>query len=166
MDRADELEALAERVEALTRPDREVDAEVALAFGYVRDEFCCTNINGSSERGLLWFPPYFTADDKAGAISEYRSSVAANFWPESDPPAFTASLDAAMSLVPEGWLPAVQAFARGNECKPAYHRGTLRRWTRNEQGDVSFEKLHGIATTPALALVAAALRALAAERGK
>lgn len=59
----------------------------------------------------------------------------------------TASLDAAMQLVPEGWWPSMMIQRRGNE--GIWY--ALRNW---EAAKVSAK-----AATPALALTAAALRA-------
>ena len=60
---------------------------------------------------------------------------------------YTASLDAALTLVPEGYFPTID-FANS------------RCWIRDRQGfDVLHGPAYGFAATPALALCAAALRA-------
>ena len=82
---ADELRALAERVQALDGPDREVDARICAAVnteGYVRPQLHVTTGD--------WF---CMLDAAAGRPLDFIA-----------PPAFTASLDAAMTLVPDGWL--------------------------------------------------------------
>jgi hypothetical protein len=70
---------------------------------------------------------------------------------------YTASLDAAMTLVPEGW--------GVNLNTPGDFHGTpqvrLKHPERNPYGDG--EPMRGSAATPALALCAAALRARAAQ---
>lgn len=98
-----DLDALADRVIRLSGPCEESDALIAIAAGWVYHSFRCTNINGSSEVGSLWFPPTFSEEDRLESISEYRQQVANNYWVESLPPAFTGSIDAAMTLMPEGW---------------------------------------------------------------
>jgi hypothetical protein len=67
----------------------------------------------------------------------------------------TASLDAAISLVPEGWT--YQAY-QGPSGQP--HKWTLRTIA---DGDAYYTEREGKAATPALALCAAALRARGAS---
>jgi hypothetical protein len=100
---------LAERCEAATGPDRELDAEIAQVVGAQPVMICDT-----------------------GNVLIYQS--------------FTASLDAAMTLVPEGrrWL--LQTLMTGKYRAEAD-------WNGSGQG-----------STPALALCAAALRAIAARK--
>jgi hypothetical protein len=69
-------------------------------------------------------------------------------------PAFTTSLDAAMSLVPEGW------HMRINGVNNSWHVSLNPTW----HGAPPI-RANGFAATPALALTAAALLALAAEGG-
>src|SRR5690606_489525 len=67
---------LIERIEAATRPDRELDAEIAVAKGWRK----LPEAN--------WFtPPNLT-------VLHHKSDL----------PDFTASIDAALTLVPEGWF--------------------------------------------------------------
>jgi len=65
------------------------------------------------------------------------------------PPAYTSSLDAAMALVPEGWLWQVELI--GHQTKGRI--GAAMVWLKHRQVK------HGKAATPALALCATALRA-------
>ena len=127
MSRKDELLALAERVEGLTGPDRGVDAAIAVAmFGGTT----------AIPLGCYW----------TGGEYYHATSAAA----------YTASLDAAMSLVPEGW-----AYATGNGHQGAWawcQPDDSRTWVAPE--DLSK------AATPALALTAAALRAIAKIEGE
>jgi hypothetical protein len=68
------------------------------------------------------------------------------------PPFFTASLDAAMTLVPEGWAATTVRFSIGT--------GKAILW--RDSWEETHRAIDGIsADTPALALTAAALRALA-----
>jgi hypothetical protein len=79
-------------------------------------------------------------------------------------PAYTASLDAAMSLVPEGWRwmtghrehPHARAYVENGE--PSFVGVGTRRNPARQWFEVT-------ASTPALALTAACLRAHAAQRG-
>lgn len=98
------LIALAERCEAATGPDRELDKRIFL---------------------------------HAGDFSEALREM---------PPAYTASLDAAMTLVPKGWYWRTdQGRNAGGACFKAD----------------SHEQIFTLADAPALALCAAALRARA-----
>lgn len=121
-----DLIALAARVEQAQGPDRELDAEIARAIGWKE-----------SLSGRWWKPP--GGDD----------------WNFVLPP-FTASLDAALTLVPEGWIFAVHSGDdRGPPvayCVPNMGRLPWPHWV----DDIN-------AATPALALTAAALRARAED---
>jgi hypothetical protein len=79
------LIALAERCEQAARPDRELDADIALAIGY-------THERRGTERARWWRTP-------SGQQLAYEGY-------KNHPPFFTGSLDAAIALVPEGheWL--------------------------------------------------------------
>ncbi len=137
---------LAARVEALTGPCRETDAEIALAVGYAK-------------RGAWFRAPDADPDiDVLGCGS----------W--ADAPAFTASLDAAMTLVPEGWWVAGINFNPidfRSERDSEWHAeiaGPIT-WAVIEHGtpeEPVYDCHGGNASTPALALTAAALRARAA----
>jgi len=120
-----ELLALASRVEAASRPDRELDALVNAA--------CCI--------GTIPCEQYPT-------IEAWASSALRHNW---NFPRYTASLDAAMTLVPEG------DWAEGSLSSP----GQL-----EIHGPCTFDPIgKGWAATPALALTAACLRARAATMG-
>jgi hypothetical protein len=124
------LLALAERCEQAAGPDRELDAEIALAIGYTREK-------KGRQRIAWWRNP-------KGQQLGYDG------W-HNFPPSFTASLDAAVTLVPEGWgyeLRQGNSGARRALCRMWDGRGI---WTRGT-----------VAATPALALCAAALLAPAA----
>jgi hypothetical protein len=131
-----DLLALAERVEAASGPDRELD--VAIWRGIT------PNHEALRKR---WAGSWTHADVQA------RKEAACEL---KNAPDFTASLDAAMTLVPEGWCWAVR-----NGLSTAYA----------EMADEPFietahEKATGVdscARSPALALTAAALRARAAS---
>lgn len=116
------LLTLAERCEQAAGPDREFDVAIARALGWkplYRDDYS------------KWWPPAAVEDSRARKRSILHH-------PTQPLPAFTASLDAAVTLVPEGcgWM------VMKNVAKVA-------RWPKR-------------GATPALALCAAALRARAA----
>ncbi len=118
-----ELLALAERVEKAAGADRELDAEIARTLLPHNAEYITRSRDGWSYRifaGVGW-------DDE---------------WIETR--RYTASLDAAASLVPAGWA-----------------------WCVHDVGVASAMRAPTIVkaqgATPALALTAAALRAMAAE---
>lgn len=118
----DKIAALAGRVMALTWPCRKTDGDIITMIA-----------------GYGWWT---VTDDEGFARSRTDSEL----------PRFTASLDAAMTLVPEGWSVLMAFGPKGAVC------------------DVSPEGLggngtwpaHARAATPALALTAAALLARAA----
>ena len=129
------LLALASRVEAATGADRELDAAIAVA---VSDDVGAWVVEPSPSSLFSHQPGWFCTSDN-------RSHKA---------PAYTASLDAAMSLVPS------EAYWRlghdGDGADPAEYKA-----------DVIVPKLGGvdargraIAATPPLALTAAACRAI------
>lgn len=130
------LLALAERVEAATRGSDELDAHIRCAlFGkpnnfvkqsHINGAWCVWRIDGAG-REVAWDGNGLTQLQRLGA--------------------FTASLDAAMSLVPSGYEWSVN-------------------WCGNSVANVSeigvdYPVHCGGATTPALALTAACLRARA-----
>ena len=132
MTKPSELDALIARVEAAEGPDRELDAEIALVSGQWR----CT------ENGTMWRP--IPDDGPKRGWSGYF-------------PAYTGSLDAAASLVPEGWfwrcgkttLYSGWAFVHRthpDHCDRCDEHSAKKEWRMGEW-------------TPALALTAAALRA-------
>jgi hypothetical protein len=130
-----ELKALAERVMALTGPCRETDALIWCALnteGYNRPQMHFTTGD--------WF---CVLDAKAGRPLDFQS-----------PDSFTASLDAAMTLVPDGWLTR-EVWQD--------HDGAEWHWTIYPAFNYSRETVKWAqAGSAALALTAAALLARAA----
>lgn len=132
---ADRVEALAgrDRVEALAGPDRVIDELALLASGWTLER-----AKDLGERAT-WIDP-------SGKRTVHRQG---DGWFRP-----TASLDAAMTLVPEGafWSLCMKGEATGYSacCQERGDGGLL--WTD--------------AATPALALTAAALRAIAAQGGE
>ena len=135
----DELNKIADRVKSLTGPDREVDllihayltrkkwrwAEFGGAFGKITD-------------------PQIAVEVKPWEGTEHEPKF---YWDRPDVelvPAFTASLDAAMLLVPEGKSWTLQSSGGPGPMAFVDYCGRFR-----------------VGATPALALTAACLRALA-----
>ena len=127
------LLALAERCEQAAGPDRELDAEIAWMLT-AQDR---KRLGPPDLRREIWHAGLPTP---AWVLFENVSSFH---------PAYTASLDAAVTLVPEGWT-----WGR-------FHSGTVECMTLNgPDNSILVERGEGIST--ALALCAAALRARAA----
>jgi len=118
-------DSLISRLEQAEAGSRELDAEVFKAIGAPLP----SNFGGRKlefvECGGFWLMP-------VGNGHRVRYT----------PPAYTTSLDAAMSLIPEGW----------NYCITP-RNGV---WVRQSE---HFPTIHGSAATPALALCIAALKA-------
>jgi hypothetical protein len=146
---AQELLKLAERVEALTRPDRETDALIRCALfaadgAYVEQSkingaWCVLEV-GYNGKVRSWEPKGLSQEQRIGS--------------------FTASLDAALSLVPKGWAFTVARWWCDGDDKPLFYAdcADLVKIQADEDGEI----MEGRALTPALALTAAALRAMAA----
>ena len=144
MTKRNELLALAERAEKATGPDRELDAAIAVAVrwrweGWEEGDLCIESR-----------PLAFVIE----AVHNRRSSIWANV------PTYTASVDAALMLVPEGW--AIERLTmwpgKGSSCNLfGTHEGPNgERWHNRSDGRVESE-----AATPALALIASICRATA-----
>lgn len=131
---SEDLMKLAERVEAATGPDRELDAMIAVAVAFV-----AVGSNPPSARAL---------HKDHGGNNSYEDI--GKHWPRL--PAYTASLDTAITLVPDidEWRPLLDATDSGEsnfyaELFPGDDRPTAK----------------GHAQSLPLALCAAALRARA-----
>ena len=127
---------LSERVEALEGPDREVDASI-LAF----DPNFTANLNEE-----LGFVQYWT---------KHKTWLAAG-----QAPNYTASLDAAMSLVPEGCLMTARTIWHDADLptEKAVGYAGVDKYFRDEKGLMWKENFLSLGATPALALCAAALK--------
>ena len=114
------LDELAARCEAATGPDREIDAAIARCF--------CHDVE--SDDGEFWWGPYDATPERV--------------------PDFTASLDAAMTLVPEGCYTKQGTYPARSKQRPwaQVYDATMPNFSYNEC----------TSATPALALCAAALR--------
>lgn len=136
MSERETLLALAARCEAATGADRELDAEIARAAGWVYENF------------EHWWSPQIVAaarKSKRGKWFHGRERLL---------PSFTASLDAAMMLACDEW-DSMDLFRDAGEwfcvVKAQGKGGVYRELARVHHA------------TPALALCAAAMRARAAE---
>lgn len=132
-----DLLALAERVEAATGPDRELDAVIQRALG-----------SGSTEHWFADFLGNWVTDDHA--------------------PAYTASIDAAMTLGGSGCYLAFDVHFMSEENVLRYRGYSFRPdWAKWNPHDTEWLNRDGsenpLCATPALALTAAALRARAAS---
>ena len=123
------LAELAERCEAATGPDRELDCAIAVA------------LNRTDEGGSGFHRVF--ADDSV--FEQVRAQL------------FTASLDAAMTLVPKDWRRSnlYEAEPQNKSSRGWLEYATLQRRTGGSH-------VMGTGAIPALALTAAALRARAA----
>lgn len=149
-----DLLKLAERVEAATGADRELDRECHLAADY-----------------RLELPSQPARYPDVGRW--VRPDGIATGWldvPSHEyPPHYTASLDSAMALVPEGLRLMLSAW---DDEKHLRARGPWQAVLSKPGADASFDLMRGYrcehAATPALALTAAALKARASlqEEGK
>jgi hypothetical protein len=149
MTRRDELLALAARVEAAQGADAELDASVARAAGWIALD------------ARMWWRAEHVAECRRLKVSKWKYATV-------HLPTFTASLDGAASLVPKGWrvntadwsIPGTFTWMLKGPCLkrvPNEDGG----WDAGSDWYVSGRSL----ATPALALTAAALRALAEEAG-
>jgi hypothetical protein len=145
----DELLQLAERVERAEGPDRELDCRIWLFVG--------ERLGGDSEQAFRRSEPIKPGIVVAGrwmgsALEKYPEDVrgVARNW---NVPTFTASLDAAMSLVPEGWT-GLELLAPVDDAVlwSAYFHGPFGCWD-------------GFGATRELAIVSASLKALASQIG-
>jgi hypothetical protein len=132
----EELTKLAERVEALTGADREVDKIIDGALGWAKTP------NPTNAGGLI--------DMMNGPDGRTIRRTT---------PAFTASLDAAMSLVPDGCLFMARTLWDGDKTAGS---AVVFHYAPTETQGLRYDgQSDAIAATPALALTAAALRARA-----
>lgn len=163
-------EKLSERVERLEGPDREIDAEIMFDL-YAKP--CGVSKKDGGPRGYLWpednpswsFGIRFPDRNRGWFAEQRRAGDGERLLIERDGalvlmndlrvPPLTASLDAAMSLVPEGWAHGYRWNAK--------HR-TARGWCEfipeppfAPEELLTFESRK--CATPAIALCAAALKA-------
>lgn len=148
---------LADRVEKASGPDRDVDLAIHLALfpkGEIADLMRYPR-GFDGREGYAW--------DIQGACVLFEKRTADGRCPHNGGiplPPFTASLDAAMTLVPEGYAADTQQHYRTKDYPSEY---LDRAWARLESFDGQFSSGGVIAVTLPLALAAAALRARAQQ---
>jgi hypothetical protein len=141
--REEGLLALAERVEALTHADKAVNRAVARAVGWGYQ-----TPSEAKRKNPAWFHPDDCRDGKPVIDSLHGTDM----WRE--PLNYLGSLDAAVKLVPEGAAWEIHRTIGGQFWADVSVSLGDAWWS--DQGCT-------VAATPALALTAAALRALAAS---
>lgn len=138
-----DLLALAAKVEAATGPDRELDAAIAIALREPPEyapwaikfaDWRVVTVQGFT-RAEVW--------DGDNMIGHWHSFHAR-----------TASLDAAKTVVPEGWDWSASSYGEDGASAEV--------WVHGWQDDTRINSF--LATTPSLCLIVAALRARAAIR--
>jgi hypothetical protein len=142
------LQELAERCEAADEPERLLDADICvIVLGYV--EVPC-KVKGWRD--------FDTPDGYRATFRDEGPNWEPGWgWkPHFEIAPYTASLDAAMTLVPEE---LDFACGRGIDVETGPNRAACYAWVGEGEGDLMF------ASTPALALCAAALRARAKLHG-
>lgn len=146
----EELKALAETVQKLTGPDREVDWRIADALGEVPDHV----IQGPMGTPYGWF----RREDQWSLTRTKESDVYAGVESWSPKPR-TADINAAMSLVPEGysWTLGQNVHHKHWLCSINYV---------NDEGEPTCLADSASRATPALTLTAAALLARAEQMGE
>jgi hypothetical protein len=148
---------LAERCEKATGPDRELDVKIGYSVGVLTKYTdpmppygALVGVEYAGEQHPLfapWWPNRRDDRDDLACIAEMTGL-----------PAYTASLDAAMTLVPEGISFEVRRSGTGD-------KGQAMLWDpMRAPGDLQW-RVTGCAS-PALALCAAALRARATKESK
>jgi hypothetical protein len=134
------LLGLADRCEQATGPDRELDCEIWADANDLKLEWQGNCLVAGIEGVIGWIDP----GEHSRNFSTNRSATG-----PAAIPAYTASLDAAMTLVPEGYN------GRLGWCKGAGYAELFNVAAGEGKGETH------AAATPALALCAAALRARA-----
>ncbi len=137
-----EWEALIQRIEAAEGPDRELDADIHLALHP-------EHLVAPWQRGVpAWQSHIFFHAAKQWTIEARR---------------YTDSLDAAVSLVPEGHVWTLATWWCDDDRWPPYYADCASGRIKNGEEVFVHE---GRAATPALALTAAAMRARMALEGE
>lgn len=157
------LEALAERCEAASGADRELDhavrAEVFGDAGYCGDEGWLCGACSAPAHELAQEPgcgcPMGLSDERTSYPNDWRDDERLL--------KFSTSLDAAMSLVPAAVMNLIDLQLSWEPSEPAVHPACAVTWYPPHKSGPDWHALTVSAATPALALTAAALRALASQ---
>lgn len=109
---------LRNKLRTLTAPSRDVDAEIAVMFGWQKIDLPFTNINGATEVTIMWLPPDCDDEDRGETERAIRIDCALKGYSNwGHHPRFTKSLDAIVDLVERempGCFWAVNAMDRQN----------------------------------------------------
>lgn len=145
-----EIAALIERLEKAEAGSRELDAEIAATLRMPPPDAPAWIVD--------WDGPY-VAHTRAGRVAvQHTNGETGVYW---SAPAFTTSIDAALTLLPEGWDFSVDSGSDGYSAtvwkRGNYYDGGTGEWRTDEISMVN--RCQG----PALALCIAALRARGAR---
>ena len=150
-----QLAGLIVELEAAAEPSKALDRKIALAVGWVR-----LSPSEARRKHPTWFHPDDCRDGRVVMDSLHGTDV----W--RDPIAYTASVDAALTLLPESWCIASLEWWPMTSIKA----GITLREVKTFDGefastgyDETCDAARARAKTPALALCAAALRAKAVQ---
>ncbi len=137
-------DTLIRRLEEATEGSRELDARIGAEIRYFSDK--------AEDWMRGWQGPIAPYHEKPGHIACWHTDGRMSVW--WSVPCYTTSIDAALTLVPEGW-DDVQLFIKKNGCKARLkrRRGALL------VAPMESERPDRLVATPAVALVIAALRA-------
>ena len=139
------LSEIIARLEAATGPDRELDAEIAVYLGWQRPD---------AKRPYAWTRPI----GPDGSVTTCNDSFI---------PRYTASVDAAATLLLPGWRVEKLSFGKHVNAERDYCHCTLERDCYTADRDLDDDEATEIEalnlTTAPLALCAAALRARSAQ---
>lgn len=139
---------LIERIESADGPDRELDAEIAVAIRYFPQNV-----------GFVWKNDLEPNCPEIGRVTCVTSLGTGG--PHYAAPRYTASIDAALTLVPEGWRPYSADMSIAGRTRFVIE-GPKTQWATDDAGEKCAGAdwyTQGVASTPALALCAAALKA-------
>ena len=88
------------KLETLTKPSREVDAEIALRFGWQKIDLPFSNINGATEVTEMWLPSDIDDETRGFLEDEIKEDCAVKGWSLlGSCPAYTSDLNAVIDLV-------------------------------------------------------------------
>lgn len=133
------MKELIKKLEAATEGSRELDADIAFAVGWTYEK-------RGRDRKPWWRKPEAERDS---------DTASSRFWSQYPKEEFTTSIDAALTLVPEGWRVAYLWEAVKPEDRPW--------WGAQLSRDKPYKTMSPVLgkETPALALCIAALKARA-----
>lgn len=152
---SDELLRLADRIEAASGPSRELDASIAWATGRFdrfkigMGDYMTVALQGVNNAGMA---EVHVISPSGGRISY-----------SDDPPHYSGSLDAAMTLVPKGWNWGASLRAHQDDAQAWAENGKSAFVGTGFRPNPERQWFDTVAATPALALCAASLRARASR---